>query len=149
MNCDDARRMIMGYLDDELPKEERESLEDHMRTCDGCRKEHEGFAELKEGLAMIKFKEPTDAELERYWRGIYNRLERGLAWILFSVGAIIVLCYGAFKLLEEMVKDLGIALVLKIGVGALVLGGVVLFVSVLRERLAVQAKDKYSKEVER
>ena len=110
---------------------------------------HEGFAELKAGLAMIKFKEPTDAELERYWRGIYNRLERGLAWILFSVGAIIVLCYGAFELLEEMIKDPSIALILKIGVGALVLGGVALFVSILRERLAVRAKDKYSKEVER
>ena len=98
---------------------------------------------------MIKFKEPTDAELERYWKSIYNRLERGLAWILFSAGAIIVLCYGGFKLIEQVIKDPNIALLFKIGLTALVFGAVILFVSLLRERLTVRKVDKYSKEIER
>ena len=98
---------------------------------------------------MIRFKEPSDAELERYWSSIYNRLERGAGWILLSVGAIILLCYGAFRLVEGIIKDPKVAIVLKVGVVALVFGVVILFVSLLRERLAVRKVDKYSREVER
>ena len=98
---------------------------------------------------MVKLKEPSDLELQQYWSGVYNRLERGIGWILFSVGAIIVLCYGGFKLIEEVIKDPSVGLLLKIGLVALVFGIVILFVSILRERLRVRKVDKYSKEVKR
>lgn len=149
MNCDEFKPLITGYLDDELPPEERALLEDHLADCEACARELAQLTRLKEELSMMEFEEPTDAELARYWRSVYNRLERGLGWVLFSVGAIIVLCYGGFKLIEEMIKDPGIAVLLKVGVVALVFGTVVLFVSLLRERLAVRKVDKYSKEVER
>ena len=97
----------------------------------------------------MKFKEPSDAELERYWSSIYNRLERGLGWILFSVGAIILLCYGAFRLLESVIVNQSVALGLKIGIVAISFGIVILFVSLLRERLVVRKADKYSKEIKR
>ncbi len=149
MNCDDFKPMLTGYLDGELTPERSAELEAHLATCEACRRELAELTGLKEELAMMKFKEPPDVELERYWRSVYNRLERGLGWILFSVGAIVVLCYGAFLLIEEMIKDPRIAVLLKVGVVALVFGAVILFVSLLRERLAVRKVDKYSKEVER
>ena len=141
--------MITGYLDGELSPEQDQRLQSHLSTCQECSGELANLRDLKENLAMIKFKEPTDAELERYWKSIYNRLERGLAWILFSAGAIIVLCYGGFKLIEQTIKDPNIGLLLKIGLTALVFGAVILFVSLLRERLTVRKVDKYSKEIER
>ena len=98
---------------------------------------------------MIKFKEPSDAELERYWSRIYNRLERGVGWILFSLGAIVLICWGAFEAIEEMIQDPGISLALKVGVVALIVGGAILLVSAVRERLTVRKTDKYSREVER
>jgi hypothetical protein len=98
---------------------------------------------------MIQFKEPSDADLERYWSRIYNRIERGVGWILFSLGAIIITCWGVFELIEEMVKDPNVSLILKIGVVSLIVGLVVLFASLMRERLTVRKTDKYSREVER
>ena len=59
------------------------------------------------------------------------------------------MCYGSFKLLEELIKDPKVAVTLKIGAVAAVFDVVVLFVSALRERLAVCKVDKYSKEIER
>ena len=141
--------MITGYLDDELSPDQRQRLQDHLSTCQDCTQELANLRHLKENLAMIKLKEPSDAELDRYWKSIYNRLERGLAWILFSAGAIIVLCYGGFKLIEQVIKDPSVALLFKIGLMALVFGLVILFVSLLRERLVVRKVDKYSKEIER
>jgi len=149
MSCEEFKPMMMAYIDDELPDEERERFERHLEGCESCKRELSEFASLKEELAMVKFTEPTDAELERYWRGVYNRLERGLGWILFSAGAILLLCYGAFVLLEEVIRDPNVALAVKIGVSALIVGAVILFVSLLRERLAVRKSDKYSREVER
>ena len=149
MSCENFQYLITGYLDDELSAEQRQDLDAHLADCPPCRQELAELRELKEGLAMMKFKEPGDAELERYWRGIYNRLERGIGWILLSIGAIALLCYGAFKLVEEVISDPTIAWIVKIGLSALLAGVVVLFVSLLRERLMLRKSDKYSKEVQR
>lgn len=149
MSCDEFKAMLTGYLDGELTPEQRADLEGHLGTCRACEAELAELTKLKEELSMMRFKEPEDVELARYWRSVYNRLERGLGWVLFSVGAIIVLCYGAFKLIEEVIKDPSVAVLLKVGVVALIFGTVVLFVSLLRERLVVGKVDKYSKEVER
>lgn len=149
MSCDQFKSIMMAYLDGELSPEERSRFERHLADCPRCKRDLSEFTNLKEELAMIRFKEPTDVELARYWRSVYNRLERGIAWILFSLGAIILLCYGAFKLIEETIRDPNIGVLLKVGVVAAVFGGVVLFVSLLRERLTTRKVDKYSKEVER
>ena len=149
MSCDEFNSMITPYLDNELPPERRAFFESHLASCERCRRELEELRKLKEELDMIRFKEPTDAELDRYWHSVYNRLERGIGWALFSVGAVVLLCYGGFKLVEETIKNPEISVLLKAGVLAAVFGTVILFVSLLRERLAVRKVDKYSKEVER
>jgi hypothetical protein len=141
--------MISAYVDGELTPEQRERLESHLSACDACKRELAEVRALKKELDMIKFTEPTDEQLERYWSGVYNRLERGAGWVLFSIGAIVLLCYGGFKLVEQVVRDPAIAWWVKGGVLALVFGLAILFVSLLRERLAVRKVDKYSKEVER
>ena len=149
MSCEELKPMITGYLDGELSQQQRERIKNHLLACESCRRELAELTELKEKLDMIKFKEPSDAELERYWSSIYNRLERGLGWILFSVGAIILFCYGAFRLLESVITNRSVALGLKIGIVAMAFGVVILFVSLFRERLAVRKTDKYSKEIKR
>ncbi len=149
MNCEESKSMISAYVDDELPPDQQKRLKDHLASCESCKRELAEVTALKKELDMIKFSEPTDAELNRYWSSIYNRLERGVAWVLFSLGAIVLLCYGGFKLVEEIVRDPDIQWWVKGGVLALVFGTVILFVSLLRERLAVRKVDKYSKEVER
>jgi len=149
MSCDEFDRMASAYLDGELADRQRRRFEEHLAVCDACKRELAELKRLTEDLNMMRFKEPGDEELERYWAGVYNRLERGMGWILLSVGAILTLCYGAFRLIESMLLDQTISNVLKVGVCALIAGLVVLFVSLLRERLVVRKVDRYSREVER
>jgi len=149
MSCDAFNRLASAYLDGELSDEDRRRFEEHLETCEACRCDLADLQRLTEDLDMMRFKEPGDEELARYWSGVYNRLERGLGWILLSVGAILTLCYGAFKLIEAMIRDPAVSWILKIGVCALIAGLVVLFVSLLRERLVVRKVDRYAKEVER
>lgn len=149
MSCDEFKPLLTGRVDGELAAEDRARLEEHLETCADCARELEELRRLKEDLAMLKFKEPADVELERYWKGVYNRLERGVGWILVSVGAIVLLCYGAFELIEEVIRNPAVGLALKIGLCALVGGLIVLFVSLFRERLLVRRLDRYSKEIDR
>ena len=84
MNCEELKSTMMSYLDGELPEEERARFERHLSQCETCADEFAGLGKLKEELAMLKFREPSDVELEAYWRGVYNRLERGVGWVFFS-----------------------------------------------------------------
>jgi len=149
MTCEDYRPWISAYVDDELAGEDRKRLEAHLGECASCRRELEELIQFKESLAMVQFNEPTDAQLDRYWSGVYNRLERGVGWILFSLGAILLLCWGAFLVLEDLLTDGDVPLAMKAGVVLLVVGVVVLLVSIARERLSMRKQDKYSQEVDR
>lgn len=149
MNCEDFRAMVTAWVDGELPPERQRMLEEHLAGCEGCRRELAEVRALKEELSMIRFVEPTDAELARYWKSVYNRLERGLAWVLLSIGTIVLLCYGGFRLVEHFIRDPQIAWWVKGGVLAVVFGLAILAVSLARERLAVRKADKYSREVDR
>jgi len=149
MSCDEIEALLTAYVDNELPADDRDRVDTHLAGCESCRRTLADLTALGEDLDMIKFKEPSDAELERYWRSVYNRMERSIGWVLLSIGVIVLLCYGAFELVESFIRDPGVALAAKIGVVALLVGAIVLFVSLLRERLAVRKSDRYSREVER
>jgi len=149
MSCHEFKQWMSAYLDDELGADARRRFEEHLRACPACTRELADLRRLTEDLNMMRFSEPEDAELDQYWAGVYNRLERGVGWTLVSLGAIVLLCYAAWKFIEEMVTDPTVSLALKIGVCALVFGLVVLFVSLVRERLAVGRSDRYSKEIKR
>ena len=78
----------------------------------------------------------------------HARLERGLAWILFSIGAIILLTYSGFKAVESIISDPQLAGILKAAILMVIGGSVILLVSVVREKLFTRKSDPY-KEVQR
>ena len=143
------KALLMGLIDGELAPGERAELEQHLAGCVECRQELDEFRKLKEVTDGVRFSEPQDEAWERYWQGIYNRMERGIGWILTSVGAILLLAFGAFKMVESLLRDPGVALLAKIGVVVLLLGVVVLVVSLVRERVFGLKHDRYSREVKR
>jgi len=143
------KRLLMGLLDSELSADEKRSVEMHLGGCVECRGELEEFNNMKGVMKNMRYKEPPDEEWEKYWARVYNRLERGLGWILISIGAMILLFYGGFKAVESLVRDPTVAIFLKVAILVLLAGLVILFVSVLRERIFTYKKDKYAKEVKR
>ena len=149
MNCSEFQEKLSDFLDGRLPPDQAAALQQHLASCPDCRAEADSLKSLAQELDMIHFKEPTDIELQRYWAGIYNRIERTLGWILLSVGLIVLLSYGAFMLIENFIRDPSVAATLKIGVIATILGLIVLFVSILRERMVTRKQDRYSREIDR
>ncbi len=143
MTCHDYKDLMMGYLDNELTDERKRQFEEHLAGCPECAGELKQFEKLKAITDEVTLVEPEDRIWQDYWSGIYNRIERSVGWIVFSVAAILLIIYGGFKAIEEMIKDPDIETILKVGLLALIAGLAVLFVSVLRERLYFWKRDRY------
>jgi predicted anti-sigma-YlaC factor YlaD len=143
MTCHNYKDLMMGYLDNELTDEQRRQFEEHLAGCPECANELEEFRKLKAITDEVTLVEPEDRIWQDYWDGIYNRIERGVGWIVFSVAAILLTIYGGFKAIEELIKDPDVEMIFKIGLLALIAGLAILFVSVLRERLHFRQKDRY------
>lgn len=143
MNCERFHLLITGYLDGELTPEEQTELLEHLEHCTACEDELREHRRLKEITGRMRFKEPEDRVWELYWASVYNRMERGAAWILLSLGAILLLSYATYALLEEAFFDQGLSLVVRIGIVFLVVGFYALMASIIRERLAIRRTDRY------
>lgn len=143
MTCDNYRDLLMGYLDNELDDEQKRRFEEHLTGCRECTEELKEFRKLKAITDEVALVEPEDRIWQQYWNGVYNRIERGVGWILFSLAAIILVIFGGFKAIEEIIKDPEVEMVIKIGLLALIAGMAILLVSVLRERLYFWKKDRY------
>ena len=143
MTCHDWKDLMMGYLDDELDDQQKHRFEEHLKECSECAGELKEFKRLKAITDEVTLVEPEDKIWQDYWNGIYNRIERGVGWILFSLAAILLIIYGGFKAIEEVINDPQIGLIFKIGLLVLIVGLAILLVSVLRERLYFWKRDRY------
>jgi len=85
---------MMGYLDDELDDDQQKTLQQHLDSCPACTAELEEFSQLKQITDDATLAEPEEVLWKQYWGGVYNRIERGAGWVLFSVASILLLMYG-------------------------------------------------------
>lgn len=136
------------YFDGILSEEEKKELKELTAKDNKVAKELKEMTKLKEVIDMMEPVDP-ESEWENYWSSLYNKLERGIGWIVFSIGAILTIVFFGFQFIKELIRDPQIAICAKIGLIALILGLAILFVSVLRERITLSRTDKYSKEVKR
>lgn len=99
---------------------------------------------------MFELKKPPEEIWDKYWLGVYNRIERTLGWILLSIGSVILLTFALYegaKALLQFLSAPSIPFILKIGLLAVLGGAVILIVSVIREKIFTAKSDKYQKEV--
>ncbi len=143
LTCEEAQIRMMGLIDSELSEDQEKELLEHIKICPSCRKKYDAFVGLKNEAKAMKLKKIPDMYWDDYWNQVYNRMERGIGWILFSIGLILLLIYGSYEVLYDFFMNPAKPLLLKIGAGIFTGGVVVLFVSVFREKLMVRKVDQY------
>jgi hypothetical protein len=135
MDHQKIKELISPYHEGELNEEEKKRVEKHLKECSECKKEFEEMGKFEEAWKM-------------YWSSVYNRLERRIGWILFSIGAIIILFFGGYKLVEGLIQAPDVPVFFKIAILSVLGGVVILLVSLVREQLFVRKRERY-KEVEK
>lgn len=143
-----ARQLMMAGLDGEFQADERRELERLLDENPGLRREWDRFQRVKEVTNTMAFRRAPEEVWTDYWASVYSRLERGIGWILFSLGAIVLVSYGVWQGVSDLLADTSLSWILKAAILALCVGVVVLLVSVLREKLFVGRRERY-KDVER
>ncbi|MCZ7664975.1 MAG: hypothetical protein M5U22_19555 [Thermoleophilia bacterium] len=144
----DWSALVSGYLDSELEADERREFEERLTIDPELARELEATKATKGVTETMKLKEFPDEVWEHYWDGTYNRLERRVGWLVFSLGAAVLLAGGLYELAVALLRDSADPWWVRVGIAAVVVGLAVLFVSVVRERLFTWRRDPY-REVER
>lgn len=95
----------------------------------------------------MEFKESSQKkDLQRMYRSsIFHCLVRKVGWILVFIGALIILIYWGYKMVEDLVLDFSITFLLKIGVLIVIGGLVILLVSLIRYQLFLYKRESYEK----
>lgn len=106
--------LLMAAVDGELSSEDRTVFDQYLHQYSECQEEWQRYVRLKEVVREIQFAEPPQEIWNGYSVRVYGRIERGIAWIAFSIGCIILLAYGGFKTVEALIADPQLQLVVKI-----------------------------------
>jgi hypothetical protein len=142
------RVLMMAALDGEITPGDAEELEQGLAADGELRQEWESMRRVKEVTGEMGFRKPPEEVWGRYWTSVYNRTERGVGWILASVGAIVLAGYAAWEIVQQILASSGIPWAIKLAIFAVALGGIILSISVAREKFFTWRKDPY-KEIER
>ena len=148
MNNDEIKLKVMAYLDGELSELEMKEIKQLIDDDEMYKEVYLSLKKVKEVTQEMKFVKLPEMYWDDYWEHVYNRIERGISWILISLGVIVVGSFLVWQFIEAIIVDQNIHVVLKAGILILLAGVVVLIVSILREKLMVRKVDKY-REVER
>lgn len=144
--CDEYEVLISGFLDDELDPAQQRVLHEHVQSCSCCRRELDSMKRLVRCTGeTFRAAEPPPVLWDDFLEGIYNRIERRTGWLLLNIGLVALAIYGAILFVSEPWATPLVKLLMIVPSAGLIL----LFVSVLRQRLRAARNDRYSREVHR
>lgn len=135
-------------LEGELNTDEQNEFNQLLETNPQLKMDYEEQKKIKGVLMNMSLKNPGKEFWDGYWLNIYNRIERGIAWILISISAIIIAGYGIYEAITNLLADTNIPGFMKVSIIIFVIGLAILIFSLIREKLASSKKDKY-KEIQR
>jgi hypothetical protein len=129
----------MRFLDGEMNEAEKQAYEKHVQTCPDCHKELKELGRIVELTDELRFKPPDDEFWEGYWENIYRRAERSTGFFMLIIGIIGVLIYGIIRAVTSpkffSYEGISVAIIL--------IGLIVIFISVARERFHESKSDPY------
>ncbi len=143
-----AHQLMMGALDGEISDAEETELKRLLERDPSLRSEWKRLKGVKEVTGTMALRSPPAEVWETYWTSVYHRFERGVGWILLSLGAIVSLSYGLWQVVQEIIADSASPMAIKAAIFVAMVGTVILFVSVAREKWFVYRSDPY-KDVQR
>lgn len=140
---DHIRNLMMASIDGESSPQEESELKKILLEQPEWAEEYHQLKTMKEMTSQTKLKEPEPELWDNYKRTVFTRVERGIGWILFTVGALVLLFYAAWMMLSSVLTDPGLAWGLKAAIVSVAAGVIILLVSLLREKLYLDKHERY------
>ncbi|MEM9209157.1 MAG: zf-HC2 domain-containing protein [Pseudomonadota bacterium] len=141
---DDIDELLSGYLDGELTQQEHQRVRLRCETDPAYREKLEELRALRERVGNMSFGTHDANQWRESMNDLPTQTTRGLGWLLLIGGALIAAGFAVFLFFSNVN---GLSLIERLIVGGIYGGLLLLFISVLRQRLIERKKDKY-KDVE-
>ena len=136
--------LLSGYIDGELTQQDAQRVRLHCDTCEQCRQGLDELRRMRELIGQTSLSNISQTEWRETMSDTTVKATRGLGWLLFTGGLLIAVGVGVY---EVITSDHSWTLLEKLIVGGVYGGLLLLFISVLRQRLIERKTDKY-KDVE-
>jgi len=133
-----AEELLSGYLDGALTQGDAQRVRLHLEDCSECRARVHEMSDLREVTMSTRFEVPADDQWDERPRGALSRASRGLGWVLLVAWAVAVAGFALWQLATGPEGLLEKTLVFGGASGA-----VLLFLSILADRLRTLAGDRY------
>ncbi len=133
------RSLLSAYLDEELTQADSQRVRLHLEDCAECREQLAQLERLKQLTGELVFPDPPEQEWEEVERRLSVRITRGVGWMLVCGGAVGLLIYSLVMALLHWRPPT----VREILGGIVLVGALLLFFSVLRQRLLELPHDRY------
>ena len=134
--------LLSGYVDRELTQQQSQRVQLHLESCAECRRLHGDLKQMKEQLRQLSYPISDEEMLDKLEKDLFASGTRNFGWLLLGIGALFAAVAGTVAFFMFLAAP-GVPVLVKLFNGLLVIGGVALFVSVVRERLMTYKKDKY------
>ncbi len=137
--CDKTQTLISGYIDQELTQQERQMVQVHLEDCDTCKTIYLDLLAIKNSIRQLEYPECEEAKMDKT---LNEPTAKGLSiigWIMLIIGMAALLIFQLFTFFSEP----GIPIGIKLLVFLIEAGLLLLFISVLRQRLIARKTDKY------
>jgi predicted anti-sigma-YlaC factor YlaD len=135
--------LLSAYVDGELAAQDLARVEAYLAENAAARREVEKIRQLKTMTGSLRLKDPPPEEWEIFWRGVYNRLERSVGWLLLLAGLVICGGWAMWQLAVALYLSENLPMIVKLAVGLGASGLLVLLVSVIRERIYKRQRTRY------
>jgi hypothetical protein len=139
MSCEDMTLKVQELADGEIAAEEIPQLLAHLAGCARCRDEYIRLLKLQTRFKSLPYREPEPEWFETFSRRLLRRAGNVTGKIFFFGSYLLLLGYALFSLF----KDSGESLVLKLGVGGIVLGVLILLAVTVADRITESKHDRY------
>lgn len=134
-SCRVIEPLISGALDNELTQQQRQQLHLHLGDCEKCSNLYRELAEQRGAVKLGVQHRDSMGESKR------TRLWNFLGGALLVLGLLPLVFYAIY----QFSQDASIPWWVKLTTGATVVGLLLLFVNVLRQRLHAAKSDPYKK----
>jgi anti-sigma factor RsiW len=137
-NLDFDEALLSGFLDGVLTQQEAQRVRLHVEACPTCRQTLEQLSALREDTMTSRFTTPPDDQWDERPRGLLSAASLGVGWTLLIIWAVAV---AGFALGQLWTGDASV--VEKLLVFSAIAGIVLVFLSVLIDRLGRLGTDRY------
>jgi anti-sigma factor RsiW len=137
----EIKRMLSAYLDGELTQADRQRVRLHLETSEECRRELKELEAVKHLTAQLEFRNPPDVMMDALEARVSVQAPRRFGWSVL----VIALCSWVVYAVVLAIRNLRWPSIPELLGGGVVAGLVLVFLSVLRQRVLERPHDRYRK----